>query len=314
MAATKRIRGVLIDLSGTLHVGDTAIQGAAAALRRLRDGAGQAGGLAVRFVSNTTKEPAGALVARLRRLGFDVAPEEVYTSLTAAKAVIARRRLRPLLFLSDSACADVAGACDGAWADAGRDDNNSSSSSSSSMETAGDAALDSVVVGLAPDRFHYEALSRAFRVLSRPAAAAAAAAGGAAGGAAPTLLAVHKGRYYKPGADAPLALGPGPFVAGLEYAAGCTAEVVGKPSRAFFEEAARGLGLALDECAMVGDDARDDVGGAKAAGAGAGVLVQTGKYRAGDEDLAAAAGGAPDATVPDFGAAVDWILSAGGQQ
>lgn len=56
---------------------------------------------------------------------------------------------------------------------------------------------------------------------------------------------------------------------------------------------------------MIGDDARDDVGGAQAAGL-RGVLVQTGKYRPGDEG--SVAGAAPDATVRDFAAAVDWIL------
>ena len=49
---------------------------------------------------------------------------------------------------------------------------------------------------------------------------------------------------------------------------------------------------------------RDDVGGAQAAGLH-GVLVQTGKYRPGDE---ASAGVAPAATCRDFAAAVDWIL------
>lgn len=54
-----------------------------------------------------------------------------------------------------------------------------------------------------------------------------------------------------------------------------------------------------------GDDARDDVGGALAAGM-RGVLVRTGKYRPGDEG---GAGAAPTATVPDFPAAVDWVLA-----
>lgn len=50
---------------------------------------------------------------------------------------------------------------------------------------------------------------------------------------------------------------------------------------------------------------RDDVGGAQAAGL-RGILVQTGKYRPGDE---ASAGVQPAATVADFAAAVDWILA-----
>lgn len=54
-----------------------------------------------------------------------------------------------------------------------------------------------------------------------------------------------------------------------------------------------------------GDDVRDDVGGAQRAGM-RGVLVQTGKYRPGDEGRYSVA---PDAVVPNFAAAVDWILA-----
>lgn len=48
------------------------------------------------------------------------------------------------------------------------------------------------------------------------------------------LIAIHKARYYKR-ADG-LALGPGPFVAGLEFAADCRATVVGKPEKCFFTQ------------------------------------------------------------------------------
>lgn len=48
------------------------------------------------------------------------------------------------------------------------------------------------------------------------------------------LIAIHKGRYYRRGDG--LALGPGPFVTGLEYAADCRATVVGKPERSFFTQ------------------------------------------------------------------------------
>lgn len=48
------------------------------------------------------------------------------------------------------------------------------------------------------------------------------------------LIAVHKGRYYR--RQDGLALGPGPFVTGLEYAADCRATVVGKPDKTFFTQ------------------------------------------------------------------------------
>lgn len=65
------------------------------------------------------------------------------------------------------------------------------------------------------------------------------------------LIAVHKARYYRR-RDA-LALGPGPFVTALEYAADCTASVVGKPEATFFAQALSDLGCSPSEAVMIGD-------------------------------------------------------------
>jgi ribonucleotide monophosphatase NagD (HAD superfamily) len=81
-----------------------------------------------------------------------------------------------------------------------------------------------------------------------------------------------------------LRLDIGPFVAGLEYATGKTADVAGKPSPAFFRSALEAAGVSADEAVMVGDDIRGDIGGAQQLGIG-GVLVRTGKYR--EDDVAA---------------------------
>lgn len=65
------------------------------------------------------------------------------------------------------------------------------------------------------------------------------------------LIAIHKGRYYR--ADGGLALGPGPFVAGLEYATGIQAEIVGKPNELFFRQALQGMAENPSEAVMIGD-------------------------------------------------------------
>ena len=65
------------------------------------------------------------------------------------------------------------------------------------------------------------------------------------------LVAIHKARYYK--RKDGLALGPGPFVEGLEYATGTKAEVVGKPEKAFFTSAIEDLHIGCDQCLMIGD-------------------------------------------------------------
>lgn len=65
------------------------------------------------------------------------------------------------------------------------------------------------------------------------------------------LIAIHKARYYK--RKDGLALGPGPFVTGLEYATDTQATVVGKPEKTFFLEALRDLGCSPEEAVMIGD-------------------------------------------------------------
>lgn len=102
------------------------------------------------------------------------------------------------------------------------------------------------------------------------------------------MVALHRGRYWQ--VKDGLALDIGAFVAGLEYATGRTATVIGKPSPAVFRTALGELGLGADDVVMIGDDIHHDVGGAQAAGI-RGVLVRTGKYRA---DLVARSGVTPD--------------------
>ena len=65
------------------------------------------------------------------------------------------------------------------------------------------------------------------------------------------LIAIHKGRYYKRSDG--LALGPGPFVSALEYAADIKADVVGKPEPAFFQQALSDISCDLESAVMIGD-------------------------------------------------------------
>ncbi|MBN3319296.1 HDHD2 protein, partial [Atractosteus spatula] len=143
-----------------------------------------------------------------------------------------------------------------------------------------------VVIGLAPDHFNYQTMNKAFRLILDGA----------------PLIAIHKARYYK--RKDGLALGPGPFVTGLEYATDTKATVVGKPERTFFLEAVRNLDCKPEEAIVIGDDVRDDIGGAQNSGM-MGILVKTGKYRQGDE---VKINPPPYLTCDSFLQAVDHIL------
>ncbi|HEX9943548.1 MAG TPA: TIGR01458 family HAD-type hydrolase [Thermoanaerobaculia bacterium] len=130
-----------------------------------------------------------------------------------------------------------------------------------------DRAPEVVVVGDLGEAWTFSLLNQAFRNLMEGA----------------ELLAIQRNRYWH--TEGGLSLDAGPFVAALEYGSGKTATLVGKPSPAFFEAAARELDLPPERIAVVGDDLESDVAGAKAAGM-IGIAVRTGKYRPQDEERA----------------------------
>jgi len=116
-----------------------------------------------------------------------------------------------------------------------------------------------VLVGDCRDVLDYARLDAAFRALR----------------AGAELLALQRGRYFLgPDGDH---LDTGAVVVGLEYSAGVKARVLGKPSMDFFALAARSLGVPIQQCVVVGDDATTDILGGRNAGAHT-VQVRTGKY------------------------------------
>ncbi|KAL9846676.1 phospholysine phosphohistidine inorganic pyrophosphate phosphatase isoform 2-T2 [Geothlypis trichas] len=119
-----------------------------------------------------------------------------------------------------------------------------------------------VVLGDAAENFTYANLNEAFRLLI--------------GMEKPVLISLGKGRYYKE-TDG-LKLDVGAYMKALEYACDIQAEVVGKPSKRFFESALAELGVPPEQAIMIGDDIVNDVGGAQQCGMRA-LQVRTGKYR-----------------------------------
>jgi HAD superfamily hydrolase (TIGR01458 family) len=230
----------------------------------------RADGHRLRFVTNNTTRARRTLAGELRSVGVEVEEKEIATTPLAAGRLLQGKRVLALTMA------------------AVRDD------LARSVELVDDRA-EVVLLGGADETeetgrvFSYERLNRAF----------AALADGA------RLVCLHKNRWWQT-ARGPL-LDAGAFVAGLEYAAGVSAEVVGKPSRAYFEAALAELGAQPDEAVMVGDDVEADVGGAKEIGL-RGILVSTGKFR---EETLAAAEPKPDAVVDSL-ADVPRLLSEDG--
>ena len=202
-------------------------------------------GVPYRFLTNTTSRPRRAIVDKLAGMGIRAGEDMILTPAVAAVAWLRRHDIeRPALFVPDATAAEFA-----------------------ELGPLPDGADDcgAVIVGDLGEGWDYATLNRALRLLmSDP---------------APPLVALGMTRFWR--AEDGLRLDAGAFVRALEYAAGRTAVVVGKPDPAFYATAVDALGLEAGHVVMVGDDIRTDVEGAQRAGL-TGVLVRTGKFAASD--------------------------------
>jgi HAD superfamily hydrolase (TIGR01458 family) len=223
----------------------------------------------LRFVTNNTTRARKRLADELRGLGIDLEDDELATTPLAAAGLLAGRRV--LALTMNAVREDLA----------------------ERVELV-DRKAEVVLLGGADESdetgrvFSYENLNRAFAELE----------------AGAQLVCLHRNRWWQTSGGPQLDAGA--FVAGLEYAAGVEAEVVGKPSRAYFEAALAEIGASAEEAVMVGDDVEADVGGAKAAGL-RGVLVRTGKFR---EETLAAAEPQPDGVVESIAAVPAYLREA----
>ena len=158
------MRAVLVDLDGVLYVEDEPVPGAVDAVGTLRDA-----GLGLRFVTNTTQRSRGHTLAKLERIGFGVAPDELITPATlAVEHCRARGHERVALLMADDVKGDLA------------------------PLTEAEDHVDAVIVGDLGERFDYAVLNRAFRWLL--------------GGA--ELVALQRNRYWRRADGLSLDVGP----------------------------------------------------------------------------------------------------------
>lgn len=228
--------GVLLDIDGVLTLSDRALPGGRATLAWLRRNE-----VPFLLATNTTAVSRPRLVRQLRDAGLQVGVEEVVTApvLTAAYLRANHPGARCYLLATGDVERDFEGV------------------------DLVDGEADVVVIGGAEDRFSYQNVNRAFRMVY--------------GGAA--LVAMHRNLFWMTAEG--IKLDAGAYVKGLEAAAGVQATVIGKPSGNFFRQALELLGIAAERAAMVGDDLVADVLAAQRAGC-TGVLVRTGKFRPAD--------------------------------
>lgn len=120
--------------------------------------------------------------------------------------------------------------------------------------------VDCVLLGDARDDLTYAALNQAFQLCKQGA----------------PLIGIGMNKYFKD--ENGLNLDAGAFIHALEWAADTHAIIMGKPSKAFFDQIVASTPYDATECLMVGDDLIGDVKGAIDAGLQA-CLVKTGKFQ-----------------------------------
>lgn len=253
---------LLVDIDGVLVLSWKPLPGAREAIDALRSA-----GVPMRFLTNTTSRTRAAITDTLRRVGFDVAADEVLTVAAATSDHL--RKLHPgarcLLLNHGDGMTDLEDVTLADPADDPRD-------------------VDVVLLGGAGPEFTYAALNHALACLVEGAA----------------LVALHRNPMWR--TEAGLQLDTGAYVIGLERAAGVAATVIGKPAPAMFLAALATLGMAPGQAAMVGDDLDSDVRAAQALGI-TGVLVRTGKFRAAQMD----GNDPPDVVLDSFADVPRWL-------
>jgi HAD superfamily hydrolase (TIGR01458 family) len=194
-------------------------------------------GLKIALLTNTTSRTRAVIARTLTDAGFPVGAEDILTAPAVAAAYLAERFPGARCVLLNSG--DIRSDLKGV--------------------TLVEEDPDVVLIGGAGVEFDYQALNEVFRHLQNGA----------------RLLALHRNLYWR--TDEGLRLDTGAFLIGLEQASRLTAEVIGKPSAAFFETALAKLHVDPSEALMIGDDVEADVLAAQRVGI-TGVLVRTGKY------------------------------------
>ena len=279
------IKAVLIDISGTILIGEHAIPGAIDAIQKLQ----QQTNVKVLFLTNSSTSSM-SLLEQLRTAGFDELAipkiDAIMTSVSATRNYLLQNNLRPYCLVEDELVeTDFVGV--------NRNNPNC------------------VVVGLARSKLNYEKLNGAFRLLTKLKKADAESDNTTISNPPPRLIAISRATHFLD-SDHELSLGPGGFVTLLEETVGVTAHVIGKPSPNFYQAAVSSLlGIEYDPSStvMIGDDVKGDVSGALEAGLGCAILVKTGKYVTGDELGTKTRGILPTFTADSIVEAIDYICS-----
>jgi 4-nitrophenyl phosphatase len=245
-------RAVLLDLDGTIYHEELALPGAVDLIHRL-----QQQNKPFACLTNSTSSPA-RLAARLKRMGVDLPPGQIYTAAAAAADYILQR------FSGVEAAAAVANTPSISPSPSLPLSPSSGKPRVLNLATEGiedmldgkvqwvrelDEVCDAVIVGVALNVYATEERQRLALVHLRRGA---------------QLIGICADRVYP--SPRGMEFGVGAFAAMFAYAANVTPVFCGKPERLFFRELCRRLNVSPQECVLVGDNLESDIAGARGVG------------------------------------------------
>lgn len=275
--AVRGVRGLVLDVDGVIVLKGAPVPGSVEAIQALQER-----GIPFRVVTNFSQLHRQTLAGWFAKAGVAIDPGAMITAASATAAYTATVHAgRPLFVLAAE--------------DAGREFDGQRRMTADEVEALPAGSVGAVVIGDAGDDLSYRNLDIAFRLVRRGA----------------ELLAMHRNPWWL--TDKGETLDAGGFVAGLEFATGRRARVLGKPSPEVFRQAIDGLRADLGErlpafsFAMVGDDPLADVAAAQRVGL-RGMLVLSGKTAGSELESLPRRGRGPDGiadTLADVVAALD---------
>ena len=136
-AVLEKLKGLLIDLDGTIYVGNELIPGAREFVHTL-----ETRGVPHRFVTNITSRSRRSVLERIRTMGLEIRPEQVFTAPYAAVAYLQSKGIRRCCLLIPEALEE----------------------DFSEFELS-DTEAEAVVVGDMGSGFSFERLNAAFQIL-----------------------------------------------------------------------------------------------------------------------------------------------------
>ncbi|MDH3638626.1 MAG: HAD-IIA family hydrolase [Gammaproteobacteria bacterium] len=233
---TISIESFLVDIDGTVYDGQNKIPGAADALADLRRR-----GIPFLLVTNTSRMPMPAIMARLKSMRVEVSDHEVFAVPTAACDYIKRD--------AGDRCFVI-----------GTPNIDAELTEAGLTVVRTEEPVDFVVISQY-QWINFGEIDIAYRLIRS--------------GAKP--VAMHQDMTYPDNGVLRASLGP--VVAALEALTGVTVTIVGKPNPTFFDLALARAGFSADKTIVIGDNLDSDIRGALNAGLRA-IQVQTGAYAA----------------------------------